>query len=208
MLRTFLDQIFNSVQRYWQFYVLGVLSLFFLMRLHWSFRVLAAIVFLLAVGIAILGAIIGVVDSFSSSSDIAQPHTIKDIAQQVKLARARIADLEVERRRLEAKIQEGGSVSKSERLPSGAQSSKSAESPGSFRTKITLLQEKSAFYKHGLMKLSSLQVLLGKDPKSSNELTKEEELLKSYKQLSKRLDKSDSLENAQLLRKELERLLK
>ncbi len=230
MLRTFLEHVFQSIQRYWQLYLLLVVSLFFLMRLHWSFRVLAATVFVFAALVAILGAIVAVIDSISGSN--AEPAFLHNITERADMTRVRIADLRTEAREIEAKIEELTHLSGREEIPSGGQLGKRITLLHGYREELSLRQAKIDFYTRSLetlnnldykwrqeQRLNELQSGLEKlrTPSSREEqaqiralkkdLAREQDLLKSYKQLSKRLDKSESLENAQSLRKELERLL-
>jgi len=230
MLRTFLDKLFQSVQRYWQLYLLGVFALFFLMRLHWSFRVLAATVFLLAALVAIVGAFISIFDRLTS--DGSEPLFLRRIAERADAARTRITELRAEARTIEKKINELQRFSSEGANGSGKQWGKSLLLLEGYTAELSLRKAKTDFYSRSLMtlndldnkwrqerRLNELQSGLEKlrSPNSVGErnqmlalraeLSKEQDLLKSYKQLSKRLDKSDSLENTKQLRKELERLL-
>ncbi len=230
MLRTFLDKFFRSIQRYWQLYVLFVIGLFVLMRFHWAFRVIAAVVFVLAILVALLGAVIAVADLISGSGS--EPQFLKRLADRAETARLRISELREESRGIETKVRELDALAQNEQLPSGKQWGKSMLLLEGYRAELSLRQAKIDFYTRSLHTLTNLaekwrqerrlnELQSGleklKSPTSAEEqlqmrslkaeLAQEEDLLKSYKELSKRLDKSDSLENAQSLRKELERLL-
>lgn len=232
MLRNFLDQFFRSVQRYWQLYLLLVLALFFLMRLHWSIRVLSAAVFVFVALIAILGAVVAVVDSMTDNGS--EPQFLQRLVERANSARSRISELRKEAREIEIKIKELETLTETEKLTSGKQwgRGKSLALLTGYQEELALREAKAEFYARSMKTLTELnekwrqerrlnelqnglkrlRTPVGKDEQLKmlelkEDLTREQELLKSYKELSKRLDKSDSLANAQLLRKELERLL-
>lgn len=230
MLRNFLDQVFRSVQRYWQLYLLLVLALFFLMRLHWSIRVLAAAVFVFVALIAILGAVVAVIDSMTDNGS--EPQFLQRLVERANSARSRISELRKEAREIEIKIKELETLTETEKLTSGKQWGKSLALLTGYQEELALREAKAEFYARSMKTLTELnekwrqerrlnelqnglkqlRTPVGKDEQLKmralkEDLTREQELLKSYKELSKRLDKSDSLANAQLLRKELERLL-
>ena len=230
MLRTFLDNCFHNIQRYWPLYLLVVIGLFIFMRFHWAFRVLAAIVLMLTICIALLGAVVAVIDSIAGSKS--EPQFLKRLADRAGAARLRISELRSASRAIETKVLELEALAKNEQLASGKQWGKSMLLLEGYKTELSLRQTKVDFYTRSLRtltdldqkwrqerRLNELQSGLEKlrSPTSPEEqlqmrslkaeLAQEEDLLRSYKELSKRLDKSDSLENAQSLRKELERLL-
>jgi len=230
MLRTFLDNVFQSIQRYWQLYLLVVVGLFFLMRLHWIFRVLAAAVFVFAALIAILGAVVAVMDSLTGTN--AEPEFLLNIVARADMTRSRIADLRAEAREIEAKIEELVHLTGREDLPSGGQLGKRVTLLHGYREELSLRQAKIDFYTRSLQTLTNLDYKWRQEQRLNElqtgleklrtpagpeehaqirllkeDLLREQELLKSYKQLSKRLDKSDTLANTQQIRKELERLL-
>jgi len=229
MLRTLLDKIFNSIQRYWQLYLLFVVSLFLLMRMHWSFRVLAASVFVLAAVLAIVGAIVAVIDAVSGTKE---PQFLSHLFDRANAARKRIAALRAEARAIEKKIKELEGLSKKDGMASEKQWGKSLLLLEGYRGELSLRNAKIEFYSHSLKTLTELnskwrqerrlnELQSGLDKLRSSmvpeeqkfmnelkrELSQEQELLKSYKELSKRLDKSKDLQNALQIRKELERLL-
>lgn len=230
MLRNFLDQVFRSVQRYWQLYLLLVLGLFFLMRLHWSIRVLAAAVFVFVALIAILGAVVAVIDSMTDNGS--EPQFLQRLVERANSARSRISELRKEAREIETKIKELETLTETEKLTSGKQWGKSLALLTGYQEELALREAKAEFYARSMKTLTELnekwrqerrlnelqnglkqlRTPVGKDEQLKmralkEDLTREQELLRSYKELSKRLDKSDSLANAQLLPKELERLL-
>jgi len=230
MLRTFLDTFFLSIQRYWQLYLLLVIALFFMMRLHWSFRVLAAAVFLAFILIAIVGAIVAVSDSVRGVD--VKPQFLQNIADRAEMTRNRISDLRSQVREIEAQIEELVNLAGREEPASGGQLGKRVTLLHGYKEELSLRQAKIDFYTRSLQtltnldfkwqqeqRLNELQTGLEKLRTSAGpeeqtqmrvlkeELAREQDLLKSYKSLSKRLDKSDSLETTRQLRKELERLL-
>jgi hypothetical protein len=213
---------------------MALFGLFIIMRLHWGLRVLAAIVFVGICLLMILGAVLTVVDRFKQRSDV-EPQFLQHLAERSQAARQQIGRLRAEAAEIEKSCQELiGLTHDPQQEPgeSGASHKRKLLLQG-YQQELSLRQAKLEFYSRSLQtleeldkkwrierRLNELQRDLGRLKSDSTrkdslemkqlraELKSEENLLASYQELTKRLDRSESLENTRELRRELDILLR
>lgn len=229
-MRRIVDNSYDFAIRYWPGLLIGLLILTFLMRFHWSFRVLAAIVLIGIAFIALAGSFLAFRDMMLGNDS--EPNFIRRLSEKASEARERIGSLSAEQQAIEEKIADLKSIREQvEHEGSGKQWGKSLALLKGYEEELAIRSTKLDFYRKSLKSLTELeekwrqeehlkelQVELEQLRKPDalesaqmeslrEELAYEKKLLTTYRSLSKELDKTDSLQGAQKLRVDLDRLL-
>ena len=233
MIRTFLDRVYEFVRLRWP-YLLGALAVVLVfMRAHWAFRVAALAILVVVVAITLLGAAVALYDL--SAGGVREPQFLLRLAARSEQARERIRRLTAERTDIRERLGQLRAIGEAGRAEgsdvSGKQWGKSLALLEGYERELELREAKLSFYRQSLRSLTELEDKWRQERRLNEmqrdlerlrkpneaeaermrtlraELAYEDELLSTYRQLSKRIDRADDLEKARGLRADLERLL-
>jgi len=231
VIRSFVDKTYAWLLGRWPLVLLFVVLVFVLMRLHWGFRVLAAVVLVAFCLLAFTGAIFALIDLLQGGVD--EPRFLVRLRSRAEQARERIKSLNTQRKGIQQKITQLDAIGKSaDGDGTGKQWSKSMALLSGYREELALRDTKLEFYRKSLDTLTDLEAKWRQERRLKElqrdldqlrrpnkqeagqmkalraELDFESKLLSTYQDLSRRIDRVDTVEGAQGLKRDLDELLR